>query len=695
MIIALAGNQNCGKTTLFNKLTGARRKVGNWPGVTVEKVTGPVLARWLPGDGEAEVVDLPGAYSLSAFSPEEGITAGYLRHTPPDVIVNVVDAVHLERSLYLTLQLLELGLPVVVALNLMDELRARGGALDPGLLEGLLGVDVVPVCARSGEGLPLLMRRTMENGRAGRLPPARIRCCGEAGKTMQELRQLLKAGMRPDDSCGNPAVGADPHWLYRQAAALMESDGRSLLRPEGTSGPEPDDPCSPVTAEDQIRISEALRRLESRTGLPPSAALASGRYRYIESLTARCLKQPTSTRLARKLDEILLGSPWSLPVLAGVLVAVFLLSFGWPGRILTEAFTGLLQTGADALLKWLAQIGTAPGLLRLTGDVFLRGVFSVLSFLPSLMILLFLLALLEDSGYLARAAVLMDRPMRCAGLSGRSLIPFVTGFGCTVPAALSARSIRSGPQRILTILLTPLMSCSAKIPVYAMICSAFFPARQSLVVAALYLLGILLAALIGCLIRRAARQPRQSEALLLEVPDYRIPSLKNALREALGQSKGFALRTFSVILMASLAIWLLNGYTFALRPANGLENSMLGVLSGWIAPLLRPCGFGRGEAVAALLTGLLAKESIISTLAVLSASSAAPSVLSGLEAIFPDSRSAMAFLVFVLLYPPCAAAMSAIRREVNSTRLAAAAFAGQLLLAWTLSMTIYQLSGLL
>ncbi len=672
--IALAGNQNCGKTTLFNLLTGSRRKVGNWPGVTVEKITGPVRPDWLPPDAASvQVVDLPGVYSLSAFSPEEDVTCRYLHSEPPDVIINVVDAVHLERNLYLTLQLLMLGVPVVIALNMMDELRTRGGELDSGLLESLLGTAVVPVCARSGEGIPALMKRAVEAHRERRIPPACFRCLGEAERTLRELLGLLR--QEPAAATGS----VQP--LYRRAVMLMEE---SRYTPEATEQPEGPD------GEILQKTAQAFRRLEARTGLSPSAALASGRYRYLEQLAERCLKQKPQPPKVRRLDGLLLSSPWSLLVLTVVLTGLFFLPFGFPGRFFTETFTGLLEAWAGLLLKGLTAAGVSSGLVQLMDDVFFRGVFSVLSFLPSLLILLFLLDLLEDSGYLARAAVLMDRPLRRVGLDGRSLIPLITGFGCTVPAAISARGLKGERQRILTILLTPLMSCSAKIPVYVMIAGAFFPARQPVVLGSLYLLGILLAALLGSLLGKSAGDA-SDEPFLVEMPDYHAPSLSNALGNALRKCKEFALRTFSVILFASLTIWLLNGYTFALRPAAAPQSSMLGVISGWLAPLLRPCGFGTGEAVAALLTGLLAKESIVSTLAVLAGGQTG---ISGLQAVFPNALSAFSFLVFVLLYPPCAAAMSAIRREVNRLSLVAAAFAGQLLLAWTVSMLIYQLGSL-
>lgn len=669
MIIALAGNQNCGKTTLFNRLTGSRQRVGNWPGVTVDQKTGNLLHRWLPLQTEpVEIVDLPGVYSLAPFSQEEEITRRFLLHQAPDVIINVVDATHLERNLYLTLQLLELGRPLVLALNLMDQVRAGGGQIDVPLLAQRLGVPVIPVCARSGEGLATLMREAAQMAHDAVRPPERLRCRGPAQYALQELAELI--GSKPLLQHWLKANGY-PSAPFSAAAALLEAGENGLSKGFAHEMP------------DGALVPGILRTLEVRTGQSSRAALAEGRYRWLERLVSECCTQQALRQRDLRLDDWLLRSGWAVPVLALVLCLVFYIAFGIPGQWLTDALTHLLQAGMQVLKSRLERWQVAAGLQSLLLDGLLPGLCSVLSFLPPLMLLMFLVNLLEESGYLARVAFLMDRPLRAIGLSGRSLIPFLLGFGCTVPAVFCAGSIKNRRERILTVLLTPLMSCGAKLPVYLLLARAFFPGAQLRVVAVLYLMGILLAALAGWLLKKLC-PPRDQEPFLLELPSYRMPSLGNALGELLHKSREFLSRTFSVILLATLAVWVLSRYRFSLKPAAGLSDSMLGGVAGWLSPLLAPCGFGHTAAAAALLTGLLAKENIVSSL----------TVLAGVPS-FPDALSAFAFLVFVLLYPPCAAATAAISREVRNSRLAAAVYAGHLLMAWLVSMIIYQAGRLL
>lgn len=596
MVIGLAGNQNCGKTTLFNRLTGAHQHVGNWPGVTVEKKSGALLSCWFQTmEAAPEVVDLPGVYSLAPFSQEEQITRHFLLNEPPDVIINVVDATHLERNLYLTLQLLQLNCPVVLALNMMDELQRNGGRVQVSVLEKELGIPVVPVCARSGQGVDLLIRKALKAAAEQALPP---------------------------------------------------------VEQHGTNA-------------------------------------AAGRYRYLERVVAACLQAGTGR--SHRLDAVLVHSPWAVPILLGCLAFVFLTSFGWPGQALTERFSDLLQWGIDRLSQFLARAGVAAQLCNLLTEGILPGICTVLSFLPPLMLLMFQLNLLEESGYLPRAAFLMDRPLRAIGLSGRSLIPFLMGFGCTVPAALSARGLKNPRERRRTVALIPLMSCGAKLPVYVLLSRAFFPNHAMWVLLSLYLLGILLAVLAGFLAKRFVF-PNDEEPFLLELPPYRLPSLGNALWELCQKCRAFLSRTFTVILLATMAVWVLGNHNFALQPVHALADSMLGTAAGWLSQFVRPCGFGNAAAVAALLTGLLAKENIVSTLAVLAGGGVS---LAGLQAVFPSGLSAFSFLVFVLLYPPCAAATVTISRELGKPRYGAAVYGAYLLLAWTVSASVYQMGCLL
>ena len=681
MVIALAGNQNCGKTTLFNRLTGARQHVGNWPGVTVEQKRGTLLSRWQTQEPQpVEIIDLPGVYSLAPFSQEEEITRRFLLHDKFDVTANIVDATHLERHLYLTLQLLALGKPLVLALNLMDQARATGLRIDIAKLSRKLGVPVVPICARTGEGIAALMAAA-HKACTQAFPAQIIPCSGPAAEALRQVTDLLR---------GNPALQQRLHTAgFPQDAAAASA---ALLE----TGPEKlESLFLHEKADDLAPVLQALRRLETLTGLPTPAALAAGRYCWLEQLLSECCTQPATSHRWQQLDRWLLCSRWAVPALVAVLALVFCIAFGKPGQLLTDAFTQLLQNATRQTGFLLAKWQVASGLQSLLLEGLLPGLCSVLSFLPPLMLLMFLLNLLEESGYLARVAFLMDRPLRSMGLGGRSLIPFLLGFGCSVPAILSARSLKSRRERILTVLLTPLMSCGAKLPVYLLLARAFFPDAQLPLIASLYLLGILMAVITSSMLKHAAPTAAQ-EPFLLELPAYRWPSLRNALRELWQKSREFLSRTFSVILLATLAVWVLSRFRFSLQPAGQLSDSMLGVVAGWLSPWLARCGFGHPAAVAALLTGLLAKENIVSTLMVLTGlPTAGMETAAALQSVFPSPLSAFSFLVFVLCYPPCAAATACIRRETGSFRLTLAAYVGQLLLAWVASMLMYQVGSLL
>ena len=609
--------------------------MGNWPGVTVERKSGALLPCWFQAAAAPEVVDLPGVYSLAPFSQEEQITRRFLLDTPPDVMINVVDATHLERNLYLTLQLLQLGRPVVLALNMMDELQRYGGSVRVSVLEKELGIPVVPICARSGQGLPKLMHKVLEMAEKQTLPPEKLYCEGAAAQALLQLARIAAQMQYPSAS------------TYGAAALLLSGDETALR-----SLTEENSPLHQA-------VNGIRHQLEARTGLSAQAALTAGRYRYLEQLMAACYTLKTEKPCSRSLDDLLVRSPWALPILLLCLSLVFFTAFGWPGQMLTKAFSALLQRGVDWLSQTLLKAGVAPPLRSLLSEGILPGICSVLSFLPPLLLLMFQLNLLEESGYLPRAAFLMDRPLRAVGLGGRSLFPFLMGFGCTVPATLSARSLKNHRERCRTVALIPLMSCGAKLPVYALLSHAFFPAHAMQVVLCLYMAGILLAALAGLAAKRTVSSGGE-DAFLLELPPFRMPSPGNALRELWHKCREFVSRTFTVILLATMAVWVLSNHTLSLKPARTLEESMLGSVAGLLAPLLRPCGFGNAAAVAALLTGLLAKENIVGTLAVLAGSGGLTP--NSLQVFFPDGLSAFSFLVFVLLYPPCAAGTATISR---------------------------------
>jgi len=643
LIVALAGNQNCGKTTLFNRLTGARQHVGNWPGVTVEAARGQFLPKWRRGSAQpVQIVDLPGVYSLAPFSEDEAVTRRCLAQHPPDVILNVVDALHLERNLYLTLQLLELHIPMVVALTMVDSLTAHGGHADAAALTAKLGVPVVPLYPGDDRGLRQLCTALA----AADAPPPKFSLGGEVGKAQQSL---LNLGLLPEGSTVSGIMEA--HW--------------ELL---------PEHPAQPI-----------LRRLEAATGLPPQIALARERHRSIEKLLSGCYTPGQSHAAQLRADRLLVDSYLALPVFIGIMALVFFLAFGPVGASLSQCLQALPELLGGIMEPHLPAQRVFPWLRAFLLEALLPGLGSVLSFLPPLLILLLLLDLLEDSGYLTRAAFLLDRPLRRIGLSGRSLLPMVLGFGCTVPAVLCARGIKSSRERRLAVLLTPLMSCSARIPVYSALAQSFFPSKAAFVVLCLYLAGIASAVLLGLL---SDRRSHEAAPFLLELPPLRVPSLGNALRQTLHRLGEFLCRMLSLITLATTAVWLLRSLTPQLSEAPSPEESILGQLAGAVAPLLAPCGFGTPAAAAALLTGLLAKEGILSTLAVLAGDGGS------IGSLFASPLAAFSFLLFTLLYTPCMAAMSTIRRELGSPRLACLAAAGYALLAWMASALVYQLGCL-
>lgn len=693
---ALAGNQNSGKTTLFNQLTGSSQHVGNWPGVTVEKKTGAMLHhhhgqqthlglprrfRRAHENGQAvpdkysdvTIVDLPGIYSLSPYSMEEIVSRNFIVREKPDVVINIVDATNLERNLYLTLQLLQLGRPVVVALNMMDEVRSHGDVIDLAAMEKGLGVPVVAICARKGEGLDELVRRAMDAAENHRLPPKLDICTGAAHKALHAIQHLVE---QP----------AQAHGMTSRYAATKLFEGDAPMMEE-----------LDLSEDTRHIIEEILSAMEREVGMERAAVMADTRYRFIEKLLATCYTRATEEggTLTDRLDRVLTHPLLAIPVFLLMMLLVFYITFGPIGTWLADGFAALVQQGVDALAAALAGLGVAGWVRSLLVDGALTGVGSVLSFLPTILLLFLLLSILEDSGYMARAAFLMDKPLRKLGLNGRAFIPMMMGFGCTVPAVMSARSMNNQRDRRFTILLTPFMSCGAKVPIYALFTRAFFDGHQVLVMSAFYLTGIAVSIIVGLVLKRTAFHG-DAAPFIMELPAYRLPAPRNVARQLWDKASDFLKRAFTVIFLATMVVWFLQYFTFTLSPAPDMAHSMLGVIAGAIAPVFAPAGFGTVEASTAVLTGVMAKESVVSTLSVLAGVDPdSAQMVTALHAVFPTVLQAVSFLTFVLLYMPCVAAYAAMRREMESGRLATFAVAGQTVLAWGAATLVFQVGRLL
>ncbi len=711
-VFALAGNQNSGKTTLFNQLTGSNQHVGNWPGVTVEQKTGTMIhhhhgkqahiglpsfgGRFRHGFGfdywhglghgpggdikvlpatftDVKIVDLPGIYSLSPYSMEEIVSRNYIVRDKPDVVINCVDATNMERNLYLTLQLLELGRPTVVALNMMDEVRSRGDSIDLAQMERTLGAPVVAISARKGEGLDELVRRAMELADQ-KTPPAKLDICtGAAHKALHAITHLIEP----------QALAQDIRPRYA-ATKLFEGDAPMMEQLD-------------LNAETRHIIEEILTAMERELDMERAAVMADTRYRFIETLLAACVVPGGDEQgsLSDRIDSVLTHRVLAIPVFLLMMLLVFYITFGPIGAWFADGFATLVQDGIDWVARALADWGVAEWVQSLLVGGVLTGVGSVLSFLPTILILFLLLSILEDSGYMARAAFLMDKPLRKIGLNGRAFIPMMMGFGCTVPAVMSARSMNTQRDRRFTIMLTPFMSCGAKVPIYALFTRAFFGGNQVLVMSAFYLIGILMAVLAGFVLKRFMFHGDASP-FLMELPKYRMPTVRNVGRQLWDKGGDFLKRAFTVIFLATLVVWFLQSFTFSLAAAPDVQSSMLGTLAGVVAPVFVPAGFGNVPAATAVLTGIMAKESVVSTLAVISGVDAqSTQMLAAIRGVFPSTLSAVAFLVFVLLYMPCVAAYAAMRREMESGRFAFLTVLSQTGLAWVTATLVYQVGRLL
>lgn len=687
LTFALAGNQNSGKTTLFNVLTGANQHVGNWPGVTVEQKTGTLLHHHHGGSGhfgapafggrrgkdkaennDIRIVDLPGIYSLSPYSMEEIVSRNFITLEKPDVVINIVDATNLERNLYLTLQLLQLGTPVVIALNMMDEVRSRGDVIKVAELSQRLNTPVVAICARKGEGIDELVRLAIDAAENHRQVAALDICTGAAHKALHAITHLVEGKAR--------GAGVNPRYA---ATKLFEGDDpmKELLK---------------LTEDENHIIEEILVEMESVEGMERAAVMADLRYRYIERLLDQTYirrEQDDAPTYSEKVDKILTHPVLAIPVFILMMLGVFWITFGPFGTWVSDGFAALVDGGIALIGNALINANVAAWLQDLIVNGILTGVGSVLSFMPSIVILFMSLSILEDSGYMARAAFLMDKPLRKIGLNGRSFIPMIMGFGCTVPAVMASRTMNSRRDRRFTTLLTPFMSCGAKVPVYALFAAAFFQDNQVLVMTMMYLGGIVVAILSGLILKRVLFHG-DAAPFIMELPAYRLPTPRNVLRNMWDKAKDFVQRAFTVIFLATVAVWFLQSFNFRFEAAASVQESILGVIAGFIAPIFKPVGFGSVEASTAVLTGVMAKESVVSTLAVLAGVDAeSGAMLTALHGVFPSVASALSFLTFILLYMPCVAAFAAMKRELESRVWAVGSTVGQCCIAWLCALIVY------
>ena len=659
LTFALAGNQNCGKTTLFNQLTGSNQHVGNFPGVTVDRKDGAIR-----GQKNTLVTDLPGIYSMSPYSNEEIVTRNFVLNEKPKGIINIVDATNIERNLYLTMQLMELDIPMVLALNMMDEVRVNGGSILVNQMEEMLGIPVIPISAAKNEGISELVAHAMHVTKYQERPGRQDFCDAKdhGGAVHRCLHGIMHLIEDHAESAGIPVRFA--------AAKLAEGDHLILEQLQ-------------LDENEKETLEHIIVQMETERGLDRAAAIADMRFTFIEKICKETVVKPHESRehmRSVKMDKVLTGRFTAIPCFIAIMGLVFFLTF----NVIGSALSNLLQLGIDTLTHLTDQLLTAAHINSVLHSLIIDGIFngvgSVLSFLPIIVTLFFFLSLLEDSGYMARVAFVMDKLLRKIGLSGRSIVPMLVGFGCTVPGVMASRTLPSERDRKMTILLTPFMSCSAKLPIYSFFAAAFFPGHGALVMIALYFGGIVIGILMALLLRSTLFHG-EAVPFVMELPNYRLPGAKNVSQLLWEKAKDFLQRAFTVIFLATIVIWFLQTFDLHLNLVTDSQNSILAAVAGLIAPVFTPLGFGDWRISTSLITGFMAKESVVATLSILFGSTAS------LQAVLTP-LSAAALLAFCLLYTPCVAAVASIKRELGG-KWAAMVVAGQCVIAWLAAYLVH------
>lgn len=663
MIFALGGNQNCGKTTLFNQLTGSNQHVGNFPGVTVEGKSGIVK-----GHPDVKVVDLPGIYSLSPYTAEEIVTRDFLLNEKIDCIINITDATNIERNLYLSLQLMELDIPMVIALNMMDEMRENGNTIKIKQLSEDLGVPVVPLAAVKNEGVDELIETAIHTAQLKQKPAVTDFCSGAVHRAIHSVAHLV------EDHADR--INVPPRFA---ATKLIEGDEPML-----------NSLC--LSDNEKDMLEHIVTEMEAETDTDREAALADMRYDFIERVCEKSVvKNGESKAHARsiKIDSVLTHRIWAIPIFIGIMGVIFWLTFGVVGAFLSDGFTAIIDSFIGLIDRGLTSYGINPVVHSLIVDGVCAGVGSVLSFLPTIVVLFFFLSMLEDSGYMARVAFVMDKALRKIGLSGRSFVPMIIGFGCSVPAIMASRTLPSDRDRKMTIMLTPFMSCSAKLPIYTIFVSLFFaPVFRPLAMIGLYVFGMVMGVVVGLILKKTAFHG-EPVPFVMELPNYRMPGLKSVGMLIWDKAKDFITKAFTVIFTASVIIWFLQTFDTRFNVVADSADSMLALIGQTLSPIFKPLGFGDWRAATALITGFSAKEAVISTLTVLVGGN-----MTAIGDMF-TFNAAVAFLVFTLLYTPCVAAIAAVKRELKSGKWALIIAFGQTAFAWVISFIVYQLLNLI